>query len=172
MRSSSGGLRWGWWSWPSIATWVSTPLYGVIVLNVVLFTAIMARMISASTLTSAIPSPQDRGAFMAINVSVSQLAGGLAAFVAGLIVVEAPNGHIEHYDTLGFVVMGAMLATIVMMYPINKTVKAMLAAAAARAQAAAGAAVARPVPLAATEGPPPGRAEAANHPVFRWKSGC
>ena len=108
-----------------------TPLGWVIALNVVLFVAIMARMISATSLSSAVPSPQDRGAFMAINVSVSQLAGGVAASVAGLIVVQAPSGEILHYDTLGFVVMAAMLTTIIMMYPIHRAVKAMLAAAAA-----------------------------------------
>ena len=134
-----------------------TPLFWVIVLNVFLFTAIMARMISASTLTSAIPAAQDRGAFMAVNVSVSQLAGGVAASVAGLIVVQAPNGHIEHYDTLGFVVMGAMLATIIMMYPINKAVKAIIAAgAAARAHAAVAAPAAQPVTASAAGGRPPG----------------
>jgi len=114
-----------------------TPLGGVIAVNVLLFVAIMARMISSSALTSAVPDMQDRGAFMAINISVSQLAGGVAAWVAGLIVVQAPDGRILHYDTLGWVVIGAMLTTVLMMYPINKSVRAAAAAAAAAKQAAA-----------------------------------
>lgn len=131
-----------------------TPLSWVILLNIVLFVAIMARMVAAGSLTSAIPAPHDRGAFMAINVSVSQLAGGIAASVAGMIVVQAPDGRILHYDTLGLVVMAAMLATMIMMYPINKAVKVLLAAhAAARGATGAGAAVRPPTPVVA-EAPP------------------
>lgn len=128
-----------------------TPLPWVIALNVVLFVAIMARMASSSALTSAVPDPQDRGAFMAINVSVSQLAGGVASSVAGLIVVQAPDGRILHYDTLGWVVIGAMTVTMLMMYPINRAVRASLAAAAAAGVAAApGGATAAPAAPPAT----------------------
>ena len=121
-----------------------TPLPWVMAINVALFVAIMARMISSSTLTSAIPDPQDRGAFMAINVSISQLAGGVASWVAGQIVVQAPDGRILHYDTLGWVVIGAMLLTVAMMYPIDRAVKASIAAAAAAGGPASGLPVGQP----------------------------
>jgi predicted MFS family arabinose efflux permease len=57
-----------------------TPLWICIALNVVLFAGITARMISSSSLITAIPQPQDRGAFMSINSSVQQISGGVAAF--------------------------------------------------------------------------------------------
>jgi predicted MFS family arabinose efflux permease len=100
-----------------------TPLWAVILVNVLLFICISSRMIPSQALMSAIPDPRDRGAFMSVNTSVQQLAGGIAAGVAGLIVVQTPEGRLERYDMLGFVVCGAMIATLVMMHFINQAVK-------------------------------------------------
>jgi len=99
-----------------------TPLWVVIALNIILFTGISARMISSSALVSAIPAPQDRGAFMSINSSVQQVAGGVASAIAGLIVLQTSDGNLHHYDILGYVVIGTMVTTVVMMYYINKQV--------------------------------------------------
>lgn len=101
-----------------------TPLWMIIVLNVILFIGISSRMISASALMTAIPEAKDRGAFMSINSSVQQISGGIASVVAGLIVVQTPSGYLERYDLLGYVVDGAMLITIFMMYIIHSQVKA------------------------------------------------
>ncbi len=101
-----------------------TPLWVVIVANVFLFVAITSRMISASALISAVPAPADRGAFMSVNSSIQQIAGGLASFAAGLIVTEASDGRILRYDTLGNVVVTAMLITAFMLRYINRVVMA------------------------------------------------
>jgi predicted MFS family arabinose efflux permease len=110
-----------------------TPLAWVVAINAVLFTAIMARMISAGALTSAVPEAQDRGAFMAVGSSLQQLSGGVASSIAGLIVYQTPGGRIERYDTLGYVVMVAILITVAMMYPIHRMARAREAAAAVAA---------------------------------------
>jgi len=100
-----------------------TPLWVVIILNSLLFIGISSRMISSSALISAIPAPQDRGAFMGINSSVQQISGGVAAFVAGLIVYQKTNtSPLEHYDTLGYVVSCSAIITVVLMYYINRMV--------------------------------------------------
>lgn len=104
-----------------------TPLAWVIVVNVILFAAINARMISSQALASAVPDMPDRGAFMAVNGSIAQLAGGVAAAVAGMIVVQAPGQPLERYDVLGYVVSCATLLTIALMYPIHKMVAAKMA---------------------------------------------
>lgn len=105
-----------------------TPIGWVIAINIVLFMAIMARMISASALTSAVPDLPDRGAFMAVNSSLQQLSGGVASSVAGMIVVQNPDGRLAHYPILGYVVMAAMTITVAMMYPIHKAVQQKVAA--------------------------------------------
>lgn len=97
-----------------------TPLWIIITLNVILFLGINARMISSSALTSAIPSPQDRGAYMSINSSIQQISGGVASFVAGLIVIQTPSGFIERYDILGYVVVGSMIIAAFMIGWLDK----------------------------------------------------
>src|SRR4029079_12289912 len=81
-----------------------TPLVIVLVVNAVLFVAITSRMISASALISAVPDLADRGAFMSVNAAVQQFAGGLASSLAGVIVVQTADGHLQRYDVLGYVV--------------------------------------------------------------------
>ena len=100
----------------------ATPLWAVIMINVILFIGITSRIISASALMSAVPEPADRGAFMGINASVQQFSGGIAAFFAGLIVVQEDSGYLDHYDWLGYVVVVAMIITVFMLSFINKMV--------------------------------------------------
>jgi predicted MFS family arabinose efflux permease len=101
-----------------------TPLWLVIVINVIMFAGITARMISASALMTAIPKPQDRGAFMSINSSIQQISGGAAAALAGVIVSQASDGTMKNYPLLGGVVAASMLITIGMIYILNKQIQA------------------------------------------------
>jgi len=99
-----------------------TPFWVVVVLNVLLFAGITARMISSSALITGVPEPRDRGAFMGINSSVQQIAGGVASAVAGLIVVQTPSGKLENYPMLGYVVAGSILITVILMYFLDQYV--------------------------------------------------
>jgi predicted MFS family arabinose efflux permease len=100
-----------------------TPLWVVIVISIFLFSAITARMISSQAISSAVPAPPDRGAYMAISSSMQQFAGGVASSAAGLIVSQASeDAPLENYDRLGYVVSVAMIATIVLMAKINRMV--------------------------------------------------
>jgi predicted MFS family arabinose efflux permease len=105
-----------------------SPLWFVLLINIVLFIGINGRMISAQSLLTAVPAPQDRGAFMSVNSSIQQISGGVAAWVAGHIVAQRADGFMEHYPTLGFVVIGSMIIAIGLMYILNahvqKTLKA------------------------------------------------
>ncbi|GAB3892921.1 MFS transporter [Larkinella knui] len=109
-----------------------TPLWQIMVINVLLFAGISARMVSSSALVSGVPDPQDRGAYMGINSSVQQISGGIASMIAGLIVVQSKDGSLGRYDVLGYIVAATMAITIVMMYSINKYVARKQAAEAAK----------------------------------------
>lgn len=100
-----------------------TPMWVIIALSVFLFVGITSRMITSSALLTAVPEPQDRGAFMSINASVQQISGGIASWVAGMIVIQVNNGPLQHYDILGYVVIGTMTITVVLMYFLNSYVK-------------------------------------------------
>lgn len=100
-----------------------TPLWLVIIINIILFVGISSRMISASALFTAIPEQKDRGAFMSINSSIQQISGGIASAVAGLIVVQTSSGKLVHYNTLGYLVMTTMVIGIILMYFLDRYVK-------------------------------------------------
>jgi predicted MFS family arabinose efflux permease len=100
-----------------------TPFWIASLVSILLFAGVTARMVSASTLMTAIPAPQDRGAYMSINSAVMQIAGGGASVIAGLIVGQSASGMIEHYDTLGYVVCGTMVVMVAMMYYINRMIE-------------------------------------------------
>jgi predicted MFS family arabinose efflux permease len=97
-----------------------TPLWLAVLVNVVLFMGITGRIVPSQALLSAVPEGRDRGAFMSVNASINQISGGVAAAVAGLIAVQGPDGRLERYDVLGYVVIGAMVITAVLMYGIHR----------------------------------------------------
>jgi predicted MFS family arabinose efflux permease len=100
-----------------------TPIWIVILINIILYTGISSRMISSSALISGVPEMKDRGAYMGINSSIQQVSGGIAAFVAGLIVYQpAKNAPLQHFDTVGYVTACTMLITLVMMFFIDREV--------------------------------------------------
>ncbi len=100
-----------------------TPLWTVAVINVFMFAGISARMIASSALMTSVPVPQDRGAFMSVNSSIQQISGGVASFIAGLIVVKAPDGMLERYDILGYTVIGSMVVAVFLLRWVDQYVK-------------------------------------------------
>lgn len=101
-----------------------TPLWLVAIFNVLMMAGVMSRMIPSTALVTGIPVAEDRGAFMSINSSLQQIAGGIAAAFAGMIVVQKDKfSPLEHYDTLGYIIIGISILTIVLMYRVSKLVK-------------------------------------------------
>jgi predicted MFS family arabinose efflux permease len=101
-----------------------TPLLLVMVFNILMMMGVMSRMIPSSALTSAIPDMSDRGAFMSINASLQQIAGGVAAAVGGMIVTQQSKGSpLLHYDTVGYVVVGISILSILLMSRVDKLIK-------------------------------------------------
>ena len=99
------------------------PISFVIATNSVLWIGISSRMISSSALTSGVPEIKDRGAFMGINSSLQQISGGIASFVAGLIVYQpTKTAPLQHFDVIGNLTIGTMLLTMAMMYLIDRRV--------------------------------------------------
>ncbi len=100
-----------------------TPIGMVMLVNIIMFVGIFSRMIPSQALMSAIPEPASRGSFMSVSASVQQMAGGVASILAGLIVVQGAGGYLEHFDRLGYVVVGAAVFSVCMMYLINGKVQ-------------------------------------------------
>lgn len=102
----------------------AVPLPLVLTMNVCFMIGIMSRMVPSMALTSALPKMQDRGAFMSINSSLQQIAGGVAAAVGGMIVVQKTKySPLEHYNTLGYVIVMLSVICIFMVYRVSRLVK-------------------------------------------------
>jgi predicted MFS family arabinose efflux permease len=108
-----------------VAVWTNlghVSLTVVIIVNVLLFIGIFSRMIPSQALVSAIPEVTKRGAFNAVSASLQQVAGGVSAAVAGAVLVETPGGVLEHFNWLGFIVMGVASLSLLLMYFVHKQV--------------------------------------------------
>lgn len=106
------------------------PFWVVMVINVLMMIGIMSRMVPSMALATSLPQMQDRGAFMSINSSLQQIAGGIAAAIGGMIVYQKDKfSPLEHYDTLGYVIVGITIVCIFMIYRVSNLVKARAAAA-------------------------------------------
>ena len=101
-----------------------TPLLVVVILNVLMMAGIMSRMVPSSALITGIPAMADRGAFMSVNSSLQQIAGGVAAAVAGMIVVQKDKfSPLEHYNTLGFIIVGISAISVFLLSRVSSMVK-------------------------------------------------
>lgn len=96
----------------------------VIIFNIVMMMGILGRMIPSSALTSAVAGVEDRGAFMSINSSLQQIAGGVAAAVAGMIVVQPTKfSPLQHYNVVGYVVVGLSMLSIFLIYRMSQLIR-------------------------------------------------
>lgn len=100
------------------------PIWVVILINMILFMGIMSRMVPATALTSAVPNPADRGAFMSVNSSLQQMAGGIAAIFGGIIIVqETKSSPLQHFDVLGYIMSALILWCIYLVYRVSRVIK-------------------------------------------------
>lgn len=102
-----------------------TTLFVLIVVNIFMMGGIMARMVPSQALTTSVPEAKDRGAFMSINSSLQQIAGGIAAMIGGKIVWQySPSSPLMNFDLLGYVVVGVIIINIYLTYRVYNYVKA------------------------------------------------
>jgi predicted MFS family arabinose efflux permease len=104
-------------------------LWQLIIVNTLMFASIMSRMIPSQALMTAVPAMEDRGAFMSVNSSLQQVAGGVASVIAGWVIVQQGTGRLLHFDTLGWIAISIMVICAGLMFVINKRVTKKIAAA-------------------------------------------
>jgi predicted MFS family arabinose efflux permease len=81
-------------------------------------------MVPAMAMLSAVPEAKDRGACMSITSSLQQLAGGLGAVLAGMIIVQSSKyALLENVPLLGYVSIIMMLLCVWFMYKVSNIVK-------------------------------------------------
>jgi predicted MFS family arabinose efflux permease len=101
------------------------PFAVIMIMNILMMIGIMSRMVPAMALVTALPKMQDRGAFMSINASLQQIAGGIAAGIGGLIVVQkTKTSPLQRYDILGYVIVVIIIFNIIQLYRVSNLIKA------------------------------------------------
>ncbi|SFD89012.1 Predicted arabinose efflux permease, MFS family [Chitinophaga sp. CF118] len=101
------------------------PLWIIMAFNVVMIAFMMGRMVPAMALITGVPEMADRGAFMSINSALQQIAGGIAAAVGGMIVVQKDKfSPLEHYDIVGWVTIGVSVIFLLMLSRVSVIIKA------------------------------------------------
>ncbi len=100
---------------------VPIPLWVLMVVNVCMMIGIMSRMVPAMALNTILPNIEDRGAFMSINSSLQQMAGGFAAAVGGMIVFQKDKfSPVENYNVLGIIMSIIVLINIYVVFRVSK----------------------------------------------------
>jgi hypothetical protein len=84
----------------------------VVVVNVVLFARIFSRIIPFQAMATSVPEITKRGSFNALGAAIQQVSGGIASVIAGHIVTLAPDGKLEQFPVVGYVVVGATLTAM------------------------------------------------------------
>jgi len=101
-----------------------SPLWLVFAAQCTFAVLLSGRISSTAALVSAVPAPPDRGAYMSVSSSMQQLSGGVASWIAGMVVMTGSSGEITNYYILGWIIAGTMTATWLQMRRVNKMVSA------------------------------------------------
>jgi predicted MFS family arabinose efflux permease len=100
------------------------PLPVLVVVNVVMFVGIFARMIPYQAMSASVPEPQMRGSFNAISASIQQLSGGVAAVVAGHLVSIGADGRLHGFERVGWVLVATTIAGAFLVGQVNREIQA------------------------------------------------
>lgn len=78
------------------------PLYLVLIGSTLFFILISGRFVPLMSIITSSVSKKDRGAFMAINTSIQQIAMGLASTIAGFIISNSSDGKLQNFNKVGY----------------------------------------------------------------------
>ncbi len=90
-----------------------TPLWLVLIITTLFFIMNGGRFVPAVAMVTSSVTPQYRGSFMSLNSSLQSSAAGLASFAAGMIMTQAPDKSLQHFEWTGTVSVVATLLCVV-----------------------------------------------------------
>lgn len=89
---------------------------GQIVMAIACFGCLMVcnvgRMIPAMAMVTSSVAPRQRGAFLSANSSLQHMAGGVGAYLGGLVVTQDSAGHMLHFPVLGWLAAAVALSSL------------------------------------------------------------
>ena len=94
----------------------------VVIVNVVLFVGIFSRIIPFQAMSTSVPEMTKRGSYNALGAAIQQVSGGIASVFAGHIVTMAPDGKLEHFPIVGYVVIGATVTAMFTTWKVKQDI--------------------------------------------------
>lgn len=91
-----------------------------LVYTTIFFICFGSRFVPAIALVTGSVSHQQRGSFMSINSSVQQLASSVAAFGAGVALVNTADGQVINFNYVGYFACAAIVACVWISYKIKQ----------------------------------------------------
>ncbi|PSR10769.1 MAG: MFS transporter [Bacteroidetes bacterium] len=76
------------------------------------FMVASGRNVPATTLVTSVVKPENRGSFMSIRQSANEAGLALSSFIAGLLIVENPDGSLGHYQHVGYFAIAMSILAI------------------------------------------------------------
>ena len=96
------------------------PVWALVAVNSLMFVGIFSRMIPFQAMAASVPPATQRGSFNAISASIQQLSGGVASVVAGHIVTQAPDGRLQQFSVIGYVVVATSLVALGLVWRLQR----------------------------------------------------
>jgi predicted MFS family arabinose efflux permease len=95
------------------------PVWGTLALAGLFFVFASGRFVPGQAIvTLAVPSSR-RGAFLSLTSCARDLASGISSTMGGWIVTRQPNGHLVHFNWLGWIAVAASLLSIALARTIH-----------------------------------------------------
>jgi predicted MFS family arabinose efflux permease len=91
---------------PRVSVAIAAGVFGALMVSNV------GRMIAAMAIMTGSVKPNRRGGFLSANASVQHIAGGVAAYLGGLIVTQSPDGRIQNFGIVGSVAACSSLLSL------------------------------------------------------------
>ncbi len=88
------------------------PLVPAIAVTSFFMICMSGRMVPAMALMVGSIEPRYRGGFMSLNASVQQFSSGIAAYLGGRIMLQAPTGEILRFNWIGYLSVAGALGCI------------------------------------------------------------
>lgn len=99
------------------------PFYLVLCITGFWFIVSSGRSIPAQAMISNVVPSERRGSFMSFNSAIQQIFVGIASVLAGLIVVNTPSNKVLHYEVTGYISIGIILFSIVIVTRLTTKMK-------------------------------------------------
>jgi MFS transporter, DHA1 family, inner membrane transport protein len=97
------------------------PIWVALIGTATFFVFSGGRFIPAQAMVTETVTPETRGSFMSISSSLQQLCAGIAAYMAGVLVVKQPDGTLAHYNWVGYISIAATLFCLVLVQRIRSS---------------------------------------------------